>query len=117
MTAKKGTTLQDFVRQRGVIQELNPELARIAIQGYEDEITPAAKADESFYRQFRCPRCKSEMSKEFLGGARGVGVTWVDGSLTPRALLRCNSCKLLLNPHTAMIVEMGIRDSLQKCSE
>ena len=107
MPMKKGTTFADFVKRRGVIQELDPELARLAIQGHKDEIAPAAVADAAFYRQFRCPTCSSDMVREFLGGVRGAGVTWVEGSPTPRALLRCLSCRLLLNPHSGLIVEAG----------
>jgi len=105
--AKENRTLADFVTSRGVIEELNPELAYRAIQGYVDEISPAAKADDAFYRQFTCPSCRSDMIREFLGGARGIGITWVEGSITPQALLRCLSCKLLLNPRSGMIIEPG----------
>jgi hypothetical protein len=107
MDPKKRTTLKDFVQQRGAIQEMNPELARTAIQGYRDEIAPAAVADDAFYRQFCCPSCHSDMIREFLGGVCGIGVTWVEESTTPRALLRCLSCRLLLNPHSGIIIETG----------
>jgi len=106
MTAPK--TLQDFIRSRGSIQELNPAIARIAIEGYVDELSPAQKTDDAFYRQFACPSCGcSSMTKEFLGGPRGQGVTWVEGSVTPQALLRCQGCQLLLNPRSGIIVETG----------
>lgn len=105
--SKQHNNLQDFFNARGAVVELNPEVALKAIQGYTDEITPAARADDAFYRQFLCPNCRSDMTREFLGGARGVGVTWVPGSPTPQALLRCVSCKLLLNPRSGIIVERG----------
>ena len=107
MSGKKPQTLQEFVRSRGVVQELNPTIARIAIQGYRDELTPAQRVDDAFYRQFICPSCGSNMAKEFLGGPAGVGTTWVDGETTARAMLRCTNCHLLMNPHTGMIVEAG----------
>lgn len=103
----KEMTLADFVTKRGVLQELDPELAAKAIQGYRDAITPAARADEAFYRQFSCPECGGDMIKEYLGGPRARGVTWVEGSNTPQALLRCAACKLLMNPRSGMIVETG----------
>lgn len=101
-------TLQDFIRSSGTIQELNPTIARIAIEGYQDELSPAQKTDDAYYRQFTCPSCGcSSMTKEFLCGPRGAGVTWVGGSLTPQALLRCQGCSLLLNPRSGIIVETG----------
>lgn len=107
MSMKKGTTLVDFFSERGVVQELNPAIALKAIQGYKDEITPAARTDDAFYRQFSCPSCRGEMTREFLGGVRGAGVTWVEGEITPQALLRCVSCRLLMNPRSGIIVETG----------
>lgn len=107
MSGKKPHTLQEFVRSHGVVQELNPTLARVAIQGYQDEISPAQRTDDAFYRQFICPSCGCNMSKEFLGGASGQGTTWMNGSPTPRAMLRCTNCNLLMNPHTGMIIEAG----------
>lgn len=104
---KKGSTLSDFFTERGAIVELNPELARKAIQGYSDEISPAARVDEAFYRQFCCPSCGADMAKEFVGGARGRGVTWTASSVTPQALLRCTSCKLLMNPRSGIVIEQG----------
>jgi hypothetical protein len=103
----KGTTLVDFYRKRGVVRELSPGVIRKVIQGYRDEISPAAAADDAFYRQFRCPSCRSDMTREFLGGSHAVGTTWVDGCTTPQALLRCIQCKLLMNPRSGLIIEQG----------
>ena len=107
MSLKAGTTFAEFVRQRGVVHELNPEVAHAAIQGYQDEIAPAALADAAFYRQFKCPTCHGGLLKEFLGGVHGIGTTWVPGEVTPQALLRCTSCRLLMNPRSGLIVEKG----------
>jgi hypothetical protein len=86
----------------GVFKELDPAIIRRVIQGYDDVLTPTAKADEAFYRQFSCPRCNGNMNKEF--NARSA----FDGeSLLPKALLRCPLCTLLLEPHTNVIVEVG----------
>jgi hypothetical protein len=101
-------SLKDFIRQRGTIQELHPDIARKAIEGYEDELAPAQRTDDSFYRQFACPSCGcSSMTKEFPAGPRGSGTTWIDGEVTPQALLRCCDCKLLMNPRSGLIVESG----------
>jgi len=88
---------------------MDPELLLKAIEGYKDELTPAHQAQEAFYRQFACPSCGcATMNKEFLSSAgAGRGVTFVEGEVMPRAMLRCAQCELLLNPHTGFIIENG----------
>jgi hypothetical protein len=103
----KTITLADFAQARGAVQTLNPDVARKAIQGYTDAIAPAAKADAAFYNQFVCPSCRSDMIREFIGGARGAGTTWLPDCATAQALLRCLSCKLLMNPRSGLIVDEG----------
>lgn len=85
-----------------VFSELDPELAWKLIEGYEDTLSPEAKAQEAFYRQFRCPRCKQPMNKEFDGRHAFSG-----DSLVARALLRCGGCDLLLEPDTGLVLESG----------
>lgn len=86
----------------GAYQELDPQIAWRLIEGHQDELAPAAKAQDAFYRQFRCPRCKGELQKEFDGRTAFSG----DGVL-PKALLRCPNCAFLLEPHTNLVVEFG----------
>lgn len=106
MTDKDGPSLQDFVKTSGSIQELNPIVARRAIEGYDDVLSSAQRTDDAFYRQFVCPHCKGvNMAKEFTGGPGGQNVTWVEGEITPQALLRCTDCRLLMNPRSGMIIE------------
>lgn len=92
-----------------VFHELHPELCQLAVQGYQDEIAPAARVEEAFLKQATCPGCEgNSFTKEFLGmNAGGRGVTWVEGESVPQALLRCCDCEVLFNPHTGMIVELG----------
>lgn len=85
-----------------VFSELDPELAWKLIEGHEDVLSGEAKAQEAFYRQFRCPRCKQAMNKEFDGRHAFSGDT-----LVARALLRCGGCDLLLEPDTGLVVESG----------
>ena len=85
-----------------VYKEMDPEIARRLIEGYEDELTPAAKAQDALYRQFRCPRCKCGLQKEIDSRTAFTG----DG-LIPKALLRCANCRYLIDPHTGLVVEFG----------
>lgn len=108
MTVKKGQSLQEFLHSRGVVKELHPDVARVAIEGYTDDLSSAQRTDDAFYRQFTCPSCgNATMTKEFAGGSQAVGVTWVEGEVTPQALLRCTECRCLINPRSGMIVERG----------
>jgi ssDNA-binding Zn-finger/Zn-ribbon topoisomerase 1 len=85
-----------------VYKEMDPELARRLIEGYQDELTPELKAQDAFYRKFRCPRCKGALKKEVDARTAFTG----DG-LIPKALLRCPNCRYLIDPHTNLVVEFG----------
>lgn len=84
-------------------KELDPEIARKAIEGHQDILTPEADRLEQLYKSKCCPRCLSELHKEF--SARHV---FADQSVSvPRALLRCGICSYLLDPHSNLVVEYG----------
>lgn len=82
---------------------LDPEVAAAAIEGYQNELAPDQKANDAFYRQFRCKRCGGACQKE-----TDPKHAFSDpSSLTPRSLLRCLECRCLFDPHSALILEMG----------
>jgi hypothetical protein len=82
--------------------EMDPELVRAAIEGFQDELSPEKAANDVFYRQFVCPRCGSSCSPEYhRRHAFGAG------ALVPRALLRCLKCRGLFDPHSGLQVELG----------
>jgi ribosomal protein S27AE len=82
---------------------MDPEMVRRAVEGYQDELGPALRVQEAFYHQkSSCPRCQSSMAKEF-----DARTAFVPDEPLPRALLRCEQCGLLMNPHTDLIVEAG----------
>jgi hypothetical protein len=83
-------------------KELDPELARKAIEGYTNELAPEAASLEAFYRQFRCPRCKGACQKETVPGH----VFSDPSTLVPRSCLRCTACTCLFDPHTGLVVEL-----------
>lgn len=84
-------------------QELDPELAWKAIEGYQNELDPEQKALDAFYRQFRCKRCSGPVRKEYL-----TQHAFSDAeTMGPRACLRCTLCKCLFDPHNGVILELG----------
>jgi hypothetical protein len=86
-----------------VFKALDPEIAWKLIEGHEDVLSPEAKALDTLYRQFRCPRCSEALSKEFDGRH-----AFSDSeTLVPRALLRCLNCGYLVDPHTNVVLESG----------
>ena len=87
----------------GVFKELDPDIAWKAIEGYTDVLGPEAKGLDAFYRQFRCPRCKGELQKEFSSKHAFSD----PGTAIARALLRCPTCRFLLEPHTNLVIESG----------
>lgn len=86
----------------GVFKEMDPDLIRKVIEGYHDELTPEARKQDAFYRQFSCPNCKCPLVKDFNHPGR-----WSDDSLLPKALLRCELCDYTIEPETRVIVATG----------
>ncbi len=83
--------------------EMDPALALKLIEGHKDILTGAAEKNEALYRQFVCPSCRSTMQKEL-----SPNHAFNDpDSLVPRALLRCPICRLLLDPHSGLLVNVG----------
>jgi rubredoxin len=85
-----------------VYKEMDPALTRRLLEGYQDELTPAAKAQDDFYSTFHCPRCKGGLTKEF-----DARTAFSADGVIPKALLRCPTCRFLIDPHTRLIVEYG----------
>lgn len=86
-----------------VFTELDPELALKAIEGYEDVLTEEGQRLDTFYRAFRCPRRCGPLRRE-----HDPSHTFNDpNTLTPRALLRCDNCGYLVEPHTNVVLDSG----------
>ena len=82
---------------------MDPKDVWAAIEGYENELDPERVALEAFYRQFKCKRCGGPVQKEF-----SKSHAFSDpGTMNPRALLRCTSCRCLFDPHTGLVLELG----------
>ena len=47
-------------------KEMDPELVTKLLEGYENELGPATRKLEAFYRQFKCPKCKGLICRERL---------------------------------------------------
>jgi len=83
--------------------ELDPLLARKAIEGYQNELVAEQKALDAFYRQFKCTRCQGPYRRETL-----VRHAFADPSyLVPRSVLRCTLCEALFDPHSGLQLELG----------
>ena len=87
----------------GVFKELDPEVARAAIEGYEDVLGPEAAELDRLYQTFRCPRGCGKLHREI--DARHAFND--ENYLTGRALLRCKNCGFLIDPHTRIVLESG----------
>jgi len=86
----------------GVFQEMDPELALRAIEGYQDELSPERAKQVEFYRGFSCPRCQCSLNEEI-----DAKTTFSGDGLIPKALLRCSNCSYAIEPHTNLIVSYG----------
>ena len=82
-------------------KELDPVLAAKAIEGYTNELAPAAKALDAFYRQFRCQRCGGKCNKETVPNHAFSD----PDTLVPRSCLRCPTCNCLFDPHSGLLLE------------
>lgn len=86
-----------------IFQELDPEVARAAIEGYEDVLDAEARELDEFYSGFKCPRGCGSLHRE-----TDPRHAFADpNTLVPRSMLRCRNCGYLVEPHTGMIVESG----------
>jgi hypothetical protein len=85
------------------VQELDPEVARKAIAGYVDELTPEATALSDLYRQFHCPRHCGPLTRETDSRHAFSDPNY----MTARSLLRCSNCRYLIDPHTRIVLESG----------
>ena len=85
-----------------VFQEMDPELAWRAIEGYQDELSPERAEQKKFYRGFSCPRCQCSLNEEIDAKTAFTG----DG-LIPKSLLCCANCGYRIEPHSNLIVNYG----------
>lgn len=84
-------------------KELDPELALKLVEGYDDVLAPEAEELDGMYKSFTCPRGCGELQKEY-----DPKHAFSDGDvMTPRALLRCPSCRYLIDPHSRVTLEVG----------
>ena len=86
----------------GVFKEMDLELARRAIEGYQDELTKAADEQRQLYAHFSCPRCKCELTEEIDSRTAFTG-----SGLVAKGILRCNNCSFSIDPYTNVITAFG----------
>lgn len=86
-------------------QEMDPEVALRAIEGYENVLVGEQKKLDAFYRQFHCPKCRGPMRKETTPQhAFGDPDT-----LVPRSFLVCMDadCGHSFDPHSGITLRVG----------
>jgi RNase P subunit RPR2 len=86
-----------------VYRALDPDLAWKAIEGHEDVVSTEARALDAFYRQFSCPRCKCQLTKQF---DTRTAFNHSEGTVA-HALLICGTCGYLMDPHTNLVLNSG----------
>jgi hypothetical protein len=90
-------------------QTLDPEVARKAIEGIPDVLSPENEKAEALYRQHKmCPNgCGPTMEKSFGGTEFAFSdPNW----LIPRSIMKCYKCGCSINPFDGMLVERGNPD-------
>lgn len=90
--------------------ELDPEVARKAIEGHEDVLAGEQRAAEALYRQHRdCPRgCGPTMEKSAGPASWAFGD---DNWHIPRCLVKCRHCGCTKDPFGGIMVSLGDPDT------
>ena len=84
-------------------KELDPEVARKAIEGFEDVLSPQVEKLDQLYQSFSCPRGCGALQRQ-----NDPRTTFSDpDTLVPRSLLHCNNCGFTIEPHTRVVLESG----------
>lgn len=83
--------------------ELDPEVARKAIEGFEDVLTEEGQKLDALYRSFTCPRGCGSLHRE----TDSRHAFSDPDMLVARSLLRCSNCGYLIEPHTRVVIESG----------
>jgi hypothetical protein len=91
-----------------VYVEMDPELVRKALEGYQNELAPEKRKLDAFYRQFKCKRCSGPVRQE----THSQHCFNDPDTMTPRALLRCEHCSCLFDPHSNIVLELGDPDKV-----
>jgi RNase P subunit RPR2 len=85
-----------------MFKELDPEVARRAVEGHEDILTPARERNSELYESFTCPRCKCSLTEEY-----DARTAFTHGSIVPKAVLVCGNCTYRIDPHTNVVINFG----------
>lgn len=81
---------------------MDPEVAAKAIEGIDDELSPALKKEEAFKRQFsKCRRCGGDMVDHWVSHE----FAYAGNSIIPRTALECTNCKMVYDPHSDLVLE------------
>jgi hypothetical protein len=70
------------------------------IKGHQDVLTPAAQAEQEFFRQVSCPSCGGKSHDQMLHAARPFS----EGAILPNKILVCQQCKTEFEPRSGIIL-------------
>lgn len=82
-----------------VFKALPPDEVRKALEGHQDILTPAAAANDDFFKSLSCPSCGGECMK-FVDPHR----LWRESAILPNFLARCKACGVEFEPYTKIQV-------------
>ena len=98
-----------------MLKPMDPDTIRQMLDGEEDILTPAAKAEDAHYRATRCPVCNeggcikviSEIRVELneLGETEIIQSPFSSLEPLPQGYARCIHCDTEFNPYTGMIYQ------------
>jgi hypothetical protein len=95
-----------------MLKTMDPELIHKLLEGAEDILTPEVKAEETLYRNTRCPVCghgeceKRIPAPKVVAGENGelvVAVSPFGADVLPDGYAHCIHCDTDFNPYTGMI--------------
>jgi len=96
------------------LKTMDPAVIRSIIEGVEDVITPAIKAENDLFELIRCPTCghtgadRVLMSPKIVMSEKGpeiVSSPFSDASPIARAYAKCQGCGITYDPHSGLIVK------------
>lgn len=85
-----------------IFKPMDPALARKALEGHLDVLSPAAQESDEFFARLSCPSCGGECMK-FVDPTR----LFREGAVLPNYLARCKACGTEFEPMTGIQVTVA----------
>lgn len=85
-------------------KELDPDVARKALEGQQDLLTPEVRKEEAFFRNSSCPNC----SAQSLEATINVKKPFSPGAPLPNKILRCLMCRTEFDPYSGLVLKVSV---------